>query len=116
MISVSRRDFLEISMSCRNSNIFNYADKVISFSEIDTKDDTCRLSLRTDPDSLLVSIKTLGIINPPVLRQRQDRKYQIVCGFRRIMACNALGLSEIKVRVLKESFNEVDSAAGGIRR
>ena len=86
-----------------------FTDKLVHIAEIDLQDDTCRLSLSTDPNALLVSIKTLGLINPPVLRQRQDRKYQIVCGFRRITACNALGLSEIKVRVLDESFNEVDA-------
>lgn len=91
------------------SRPIKYADKVVPIAEIDTKDDTCRLSLRIDPDALLVSIRTLGLINPPVLRQRRDLKYQIVCGFRRIMACNSLGMREIKVRVLKESFTEVDA-------
>ena len=85
-----------------------YADKVISFSKIDTKDDTCNLSLRTDPDALIDSIRAVGLINPPVLRQRQDLKYQIVCGFRRVMACKALGWHEIKVRVLLGDLSELD--------
>lgn len=96
-------------MSCTNSNIFNYADKVISVSEIDIKDDTFRLSLRTDPDELVASIRAVGLINPPILRQQHDFKYQIVCGFRRVMACKALGWSEIKTRVLKGSPSEVET-------
>ena len=95
-------------MSCRDSVKFLYADKVISISQIDTKDDTCNLSLRTDPDALIDSIRAVGLINPPVLRQRQDLKYQIVCGFRRVMACKALGWHEIKVRVLLGDLSELD--------
>ncbi len=96
-------------MSCRNSDTFNYSNKVISISAIDTKDDTCHLSLRADPDALLASIQAVGLINPPILRQRHDFKYQIVCGFRRVMACKALGWREIKARVLKGSPSEVDT-------
>jgi hypothetical protein len=96
-------------MGCRNSATFDYADKVISISEIDTGDDTFRLSLRTDPDALVVSIRAVGLINPPVLRQREDLRYQIVCGFRRVMACKALGWHEVKAKVLKEGSTEIDS-------
>ena len=96
-------------MSHRNYDTFSYADKVISISEIDTKDDACNLTLRTDPDALVAPIRAVGLINPPVLKQRQDFKYQIVCGFRRVMACKALGWHEIKARVLKGSPTEIDS-------
>jgi len=95
-------------MGCKNSVTFSYEDRTISIFEIDTKDDTCRLSLRTDPDALVDSIRAVGLINPPVLRQRQDLKYQIVCGFRRVLACKALGWHEIKARVLKGSSTEID--------
>jgi len=86
-----------------------YADKIISISEIDTGDDTFRLSLRTDQDPLVASVQAAGLINPPVLRQREDLRYQIVCGFRRVMACKALGWHEIKAKVLKEGVTELDS-------
>jgi ParB/RepB/Spo0J family partition protein len=96
-------------MSFTNSAMFNYDDKVITISEIDTGDEACRLSLRADPDSLVDSIRSVGLINPPVLRQRKDLKYQIVCGFRRVMACKALGWHEIKARILKGSPTMIDS-------
>ncbi len=96
-------------MSSRNCDTFNYADELISVSEIDTRDDTCRLSLRTDPDPLVASIRAVGLINPPILRQRDDFKYQIVCGFRRVMACKALGWPEIKARILKGNPSELDT-------
>jgi ParB family chromosome partitioning protein len=96
-------------MSYLDSDTFNYEDRTISVSEIDTEDDTCRLNLRTDSDALVASIQAVGLINPPVLRQRQDLKYQIVCGFRRVMACKTLGWHEIKVRILKGTPAELDA-------
>jgi len=77
-------------------------------SEIDTKDDTCRLGPGVPTDALAVSIRDVGMINPPVLRQRRDSKYQIVCGFRRVEACRTLELNEIKARVLKGDFSDLE--------
>ena len=95
-------------MSYKNSASFNYNDRTVSIPEIDTSDDTCRLSLRTDPAPLIASIRHVGLINPPILWQRQDLKYKIVCGFCRVMACKELGWHEIKVRVLRGSPTELD--------
>ncbi len=96
-------------MSYLDSDTFNYEDRTISVSEIDTEDDTCRLNLRTDSDAIVASIRAVGLINPPVLRQRQDLKYQIVCGFRRVMACKTLGWHELNVRVLNGTPTEFDA-------
>jgi ParB family transcriptional regulator, chromosome partitioning protein len=52
-------------------------------------------------DKLTGSIAALGMLAPPVLRQKADG-YQIVAGFRRIEACRLLGRSEIPARVLPE--------------
>lgn len=86
----------------------HYADKVVSISEIDAEDDTCRLGFLSDLDALIHSIRVVGLINPPVLGQRYDLKYQIVCGFRRVMAFKALGRHEIRVRVLLGERSELD--------
>ena len=88
--------------------MFRYADKVISISEIDAEDDTCRLGFLSDLDALIHSIRAVGLINPPVLGQRHDLKYQIVCGFRRVMALKALGRHEIRVRVLLGELSELN--------
>jgi len=95
-------------MACRNPATFNYTDKVISISEIDLTDDTCLIGLRADPGILVASIQAVGLISPPVLRQKHDFKYQIVCGFRRVKACQSLGWHEIKVRVLLGELSEFD--------
>jgi ParB-like chromosome segregation protein Spo0J len=90
------------------SRPIKHEERIIATSEIDTGDDTCCLGLRTDTDALVASIRDIGLINPPVLRQRKDLKYQIVCGFRRVEACRVLRSNEIKARVLKGDLSELD--------
>lgn len=95
-------------MACRNPATFNYTDQVIPISEIDLTDDTCFIGLRADPGTLVASIQAVGLISPPVLRQKHDFKYQIVCGFRRVKACWSLGWREIRVQVLLGDLSELD--------
>ncbi|NVM57571.1 MAG: ParB/RepB/Spo0J family partition protein [Desulfobacterales bacterium] len=85
-----------------------YKDRTISISEIDTTDDTCCVSLHTDPAPLVASIQAVGLINPPVLSQKANLTYRILCGFRRVRACRSLGWQEMKVRVLLGGLSEVD--------
>jgi ParB/RepB/Spo0J family partition protein len=85
-----------------------YDDQVIPISEIDTTDDTCRLSLRTDPASLVSVIQAVGLINPPVLSVKNNGTYRIVCGFRRVEACRSLGWHKINGRLLVGELSELD--------
>jgi len=85
-----------------------YDDKVVPISEIDTIDDTYCLSLHTDPTGLVAAIQDVGLINPPVLRQKDNGAYGIVCGFRRIEACKSLGWHEINGRVLVGGLSELE--------
>jgi ParB family chromosome partitioning protein len=82
--------------------------KNIPMSQIDTADKTCHLGLPIDPIPLADSIRTVGLINPPILRQRPDFKYQIVCGFRRVAACQVLGWHEIKSRIPDRHLSAFD--------
>lgn len=91
-----------------NEPVFTYDDQVIPISEIDTADDTCRLSLRTDPAGLAAAIQAVGLINPPVLRHKDNRTYRIVCGFRRVETCRSLGWPEINGRVVVGDLSEPD--------
>ena len=96
-------------MSDKEANMFSYEHRTTSLSQIDTEDDACRLSLATSLDTLAASIRTVGLINPPVLRQREDLQYQIVCGFRRVLACKSMGWKEIEARVLQGKTTELDA-------
>ncbi len=52
---------------------------------------------RADPgdlSELIASIKEKGVIEPIVVRKKED-KYEVVCGSRRVAACKELGLEVI---------------------
>jgi hypothetical protein len=89
-----------------NRPTIQYDDKLVPISQIDTTDSTYCLSLHTDPTGLVAAIQAVGIINPPVLIQKDNGVYGIVCGFRRIGACRSLGWTEIHGRVLAENLSE----------
>ena len=68
----------------------------------------CRFGLRIDADALIASIRDVGLINPPILRQRRDSNYQIVCGFRRVEAFRTLKWRKIKARVMKGDYTGLE--------
>ncbi len=87
--------------------IRQYAEKMPGVSQsliavdldaIDLDDANFRVSCGFDLGPLKQSIGHIGVINPPVLRKRADDRYQIVCGYRRISALQALGVSSAACR------------------
>lgn len=61
-------------------------------------------------NSLANSIKTYGIINPILVRQKED-KYEIIAGERRYRAAILLGLSEIPVIIKNASEQQMAELA-----
>ena len=80
----------------------------IPLSRIDTKDDTYRITTRTDIDDLLASIPREGVLNPPFVVAKPNG-FSIVSGFRRIGACTELGVNEISVRILELNRRPLDN-------
>ena len=48
---------------------------------------------------LVQSIKEYGLINPAIVRKKEDGRYELVSGHRRKMACELAGLTAMKVTV-----------------
>jgi len=95
-------------MKGHNSAKFNWDVKTVPISEIDITDDACHLGLSVDATDLVSSVEAVGLINPPILKHRQEQKYQIVCGFRRVLACKTLGWDKIESCVLSEKLADFD--------
>lgn len=68
--------------------------EAVQLKALDFHDKTFLISSPDDDTSIQNSIEELGVINPPSLRRNGD-KYQIICGWRRIKACQQLGYDEI---------------------
>lgn len=56
---------------------------------------------------LIASIKEIGILQPPVVRQTADGKFELIMGERRFRAAKAAGLTKIPVIIRQTSDNEL---------
>jgi ParB/RepB/Spo0J family partition protein len=74
----------------------------VSLNAIDFRDERFRTSRATDLRGLIWSIRKSGLISPPVVC-RQGRRYILVTGWRRALACRTLGLRKIPALVSEET-------------
>ena len=58
-------------------------------------------------NELIASIKEIGILQPPVVRQTSPGKYELVMGERRFRAAKAVGLKSIPVIIRQTPDNEL---------
>ncbi|WP_456433368.1 ParB/RepB/Spo0J family partition protein [Thermosulfuriphilus sp.] len=72
----------------------------IPIEEIDLEDQTFIISFGYDLAPLKASIDLLGIINPPTLRQKATKCYQVVTGYKRLLCAKELGFVKVACMVL----------------
>jgi ParB family chromosome partitioning protein len=58
-------------------------------------------------EELIASIKEIGILQPPVVRQTKPGKYELIMGERRFRAAKAAGLTSIPVIIRQTADNEL---------
>ena len=58
-------------------------------------------------EELIASIKEIGILQPPVVRQTTPGKYELIMGERRFRAAKAAGLTNIPVIIRQTPDNEL---------
>ena len=58
-------------------------------------------------EELITSIKEIGILQPPVVRQTTPGKYELIMGERRFRAAKAAGLTSIPVIIRQTPDNEL---------
>lgn len=63
---------------------------------IDLTDERFRTSFFGSPDKLVLSIRMIGLLHPPLV-MKQDGRWVLVSGWKRVQACRALGLAPIDV-------------------
>ena len=69
----------------------------IDISLIDNfKDHPFKVLDNDDMKSLKESIKTSGILSPVIIREKEDGRYEMLSGHRRMFACKSLGIDKIK--------------------
>jgi len=58
-------------------------------------------------NELIASIKSIGILQPPVVRKVAENKYELIMGERRFRAAKAAGLTSIPVIIRQTPDNEL---------
>ena len=59
-----------------------------------------------DMDNLVESIRAKGMITPCMVRKKQDGRYELISGHRRMHACEILGMDKIRCEVMRLSKEE----------
>jgi ParB family chromosome partitioning protein len=75
-----------------------FNENIVNLSQIDMDDDSFRITTEQDLDNLMASINHLGLLNLPLLLEKETG-YSIISGFRRIEACRCLNWSALRARV-----------------
>ena len=71
----------------------------IPLAQIDLKDTQFLITFLPELEPLLASIKLVGLLEPLLVRERNEGRYQLVCGFKRAETLNHLSTSEVEAFV-----------------
>jgi ParB family chromosome partitioning protein len=95
---------------CENGSLGPSAHiDTVSLADIDEKDNTYRITTRKQLKNLRGSIRSLGLLHPPMLIEHPSG-YSIISGFRRIAACGRLGWKSITARIHSANANRFEIA------
>ena len=76
------------------------SEKIVNINELyEFKNNPYQVKDNEDMEDLIESIKEYGIIEPLIVRAREEGGYEIVSGHRRKYACEKAGLKEVPVLV-----------------
>ena len=79
----------------------------IPLSEIDEfPDHPYQVRMDEDMAQLVESVKERGIITPVILRKKEDGRYEMVSGHRRMKACELAGLETVKADIQELTRDE----------
>ena len=86
--------------------------KIINISEIKANKDQPRKDFKKEElEELASSIKSQGVLQPIVVRKKEDQQYEIIAGERRWRGAQIAGLHEIPALVKEMTDNESQEAA-----
>ena len=84
----------------------NLAD--IKVSEFNTRKDLGAGTEDTSLDDLANSIQEKGLLNPIMVRKRENGKYDLIVGQRRFLACKKIDLKTIP-SIIRDELNDTDA-------
>ena len=85
----------------------SFKEDFVPLSSIDLEDNTFRITTNTRIEDLILSIKSVELLNPPILIKKPFG-FQIISGFRRVSAFQSLGLAEIRARTADSDTEKLE--------
>ena len=76
----------------------------VALSEIDLNPGPFCMSFNFSMEQLKASIEEFSVLNPPYLMRDSESHYTVVAGYRRLLAIEELGWSDIVCQVLPDGF------------
>jgi ParB-like chromosome segregation protein Spo0J len=73
--------------------------QTIPTDHIDQEDKTFLITFLPETEPLMSSIALVGLLEPLCVRERDDRRYQLICGFKRAETLHRLSISETEAFV-----------------
>lgn len=73
----------------------------LPIQNINVADDSFRITFNPDVTKLRLSIRAIGVVEPIHLRHTQDGSYQIVSGYKRILACKELNRQTVPTLIFE---------------
>lgn len=83
-----------------------FTSETVALNLVDIKDATYQISTDDSIDSLIDSIKHLGLLSPPILKNNNGA-YTIISGFKRISAVRCLEWPSIEARVVNSDISDL---------
>jgi ParB family chromosome partitioning protein len=74
--------------------------EILELQKINLGDERFRTSHFFNLDSLVRSIRKIGLVSPPLVRPDKTR-FVLVCGWKRVLACREIGFRSIPVLVIE---------------
>ena len=82
-------------------------DKII-LSEFNTRKDLSAGTEDTGLDDLANSIREQGLLNPIIVRRKEESRYELIAGQRRFLACQKLGWKSITA-IIRDVTDDTDA-------
>jgi len=77
----------------------------IPLAAIDWQDTSCLITYGPVPEKLRHSIRAVGLLQMPIVQPKEERRFRIVAGSRRLLICGDLGLDPVPCLILADSLS-----------
>ena len=92
----------------------NVEYKQLGLRSINLADTTFVISYGFSLSLLKESIEQTGIINPPLVKKGAGDKFFIVCGYKRLLVCQYIGIEKLRCAIMGQNIEDKDIFLTGL--